>query len=129
MGKKKVSQRGSNKLPTKIEIQRGITVVELTRRGRQFFDSFGREYQTVQRSDGSVAYYLKKAIGVTSKILEGTCNKNSKHKYHTDTMPRSKKCSCGGTYSFIDLRVAEVDQVGTSNQKGTTTPKKRKGRK
>jgi hypothetical protein len=128
MGKKKVSKGRSNKLPAKVEVLRGITVVELTRKGKQFFDSKGNEYEA-KESHGSVAYYLKKAQLVTSKVLMGVCSKNKKHRIHTDTLPRSKKCSCGGEYIFTDLKSegADVPQVKTtSNKKATPTPKKRK---
>lgn len=134
MGKKKVSPGRSKKLPDKVEVRRGIIVVELTRKGRKFFDSKGREYEAVERSDGSLAYDLKKAHLVTNKVLRGVCDKNPKHRIHTDVMPRSKKCDCGGTYRFEDLMKLEKDapegreasQAKSKPKTKVRTPSKRK---
>jgi len=104
MGKKKVSQRRAPRGPRKVEIHRGLVVVELTREAGRYVDKEGREYEAVE-SHGDVAYYLKHACQIDSKYFLGICSNNPLHRSHCSELPPAKdrKCSCGGKYTYTDI--------------------------
>jgi len=103
MGKKKnVRRKGDT-----VEYKRGVTVSILTWNGTVWLDNKGRSY-TESTILGHPVYHLEKAQFVTSQVLLGICDKNPKHQLHTDHMPRSKKCGCGGTYT-IDTDTGGTD--------------------
>jgi hypothetical protein len=102
MGKTEVRKRRSK--GHTVEYRRGIEVDVLTWDGRAYKDKAGNEYVETEMFDGShTVYHLKKAIMVSTHSYLGICDKVKTHRSWCDSLPRSKKCSCGGKFIYADI--------------------------